>query len=78
MLVLCGQAKRAEGLSFTRTRPLVRGTVGIAQPGLNYRQLRSELDDDRLSAVQIRDLLTVFHDSVSQVASPAVLCSDYE
>jgi hypothetical protein len=45
--------------------------------GLSYRQLRSELDDDALSAVQIRDLLAVFHDSVSQVASPAILCSDY-
>lgn len=77
LLVLCGQAERAEGLSFTRTRPVVTGTVAIAQPGLSYRQLRSDLDDDALSAVQIRDLLAVFHDSVSQVASPIILCSDY-
>jgi superfamily II DNA or RNA helicase len=77
LLVLCGQAERAEGLSFTRSRPVVTGTVAIVQPGLSYRQLRSDLDDDALSAVQIRDLLAVFHDSVSQVASPAILCSDY-
>jgi hypothetical protein len=75
--VLCGQADRAEELSFTRSRPVVTGTVAVVQPGLSYRQLRSKLDDDDLSAVQIRDLLAVFHDSVSQVASPAILCSDY-
>jgi hypothetical protein len=53
LLVLCGQAERADGLSFTRSRPVVTGSVAIAQPGLSYRQLRSELDDDALSAVQI-------------------------
>jgi hypothetical protein len=76
LLVLCGQAGRAENISFTRTRPVVRGTVAIVQPGLSYRKLRSELDDDKLSAVQIRDLLAVFHDSVSQISSPVMLCSD--
>lgn len=77
LLVLCGQAERADRLSFTRSRPVVTGTVAIAQPGLSYRQLRTDLDDDALSAVQVRDLLAVFHDSVSQVASPTLLCSDY-
>jgi hypothetical protein len=76
LLVLCGQAGRAENLSFTRTRPVVRGTIAIVQPGLSYSKLRAGLDDEQLSAVQIRDLLAVFHDSVSQVASTLMVCSE--
>lgn len=76
LLVLCGQSDRAENLSFTRSRPLVRGMIAIVQPGLSYRELRSHLDKEKLTAVQVRDLLAVFHDSVSQVAKPIMLCSD--
>lgn len=78
LLILCGQLDRAEALSFTRARPMVNGTVAVAQPGLSYRQWRTQLDGDELSAVQIRDLLAVFHDSVSQVATAAILCSDHQ
>lgn len=74
--ILCGQSGRGENLAFTRSRPVVQGTVAIVQPGLSYRKLRNELDEEHLSAVQIRDLLAVFHDSVSQVASTIVLCSE--
>ena len=74
--MLCGQAGRAEALSFSRTRPVVRDTVAVVQPGLSHSKLRSDLARGELSAVQIRDLIAVFHDSVSQVASPIMLCSD--
>ncbi|MFC3484424.1 DEAD/DEAH box helicase [Amycolatopsis roodepoortensis] len=76
LLVLCGQAGRAENLSFTRTRPVVRGTIAIVQPGLSLGKLRTKLDDEGLSAIQVRDLLAVFADSVSQVATTTVLCSE--
>jgi hypothetical protein len=76
LLVICGAAGRAENLSFARSRPLVQGTVAIVQPGLSYKKLRTQLNTEILSAVQVRDLLTVFHDSVLQVARPVMLCSD--
>ncbi|MDX8141534.1 DEAD/DEAH box helicase family protein [Lentzea sp. BCCO 10_0061] len=75
LLVICGAADRADHLSFARSRPLVQGTVAIVQPGLSYKKHRAQLTAEKLSAVQVRDLLTVFHDSVLQVARPVMLCS---
>ncbi|MBM7770060.1 superfamily II DNA or RNA helicase [Actinokineospora baliensis] len=76
LLVVCGVAGRAESLSLARSRPLVQGTVAIVQPGLSCKKLRAHLDSENLSAMQVRDLLSVFHDSVLQVARPVMLCSE--
>lgn len=76
--VLCGENSTWDRLSFRRTRPIVTGHVGIAQPGLSRQLLEEELGRvaPGQSAVQARDLLAVFHDSVSLVApSITVLCS---
>jgi hypothetical protein len=73
--VVCGEYDRWEHISCRRTRPILIGRVDIVQPGLSQRAFESELDRSVQSAVQIRDLLAVFHDSVSQIATVAALCS---
>ncbi|ORA76765.1 helicase [Mycolicibacter kumamotonensis] len=53
----------------------LRGTVVIAQPGLSWNQLESGVEQDLLSAVQIRDLLAVFDDSLGGLADSVLVCS---
>jgi hypothetical protein len=76
--VVCGEAPRWHQLSLRRCTPIVSGHIAIVQPGLSHRLLNQEMSASTpsLSAVQTRDLLTVFHDSVSLIA-PAItiLCS---
>jgi hypothetical protein len=76
--VLCGEAPRWSRMSLRRSTPIVIGHIAIVQPGLSRRRLEEAMavPEPSLSAVQTRDLLTVFHDSVSLVA-PAItiLCS---
>lgn len=75
--VLCGEDPRFDRVSFLRRRPLAHGEIGIAQPGLSRDEFVRSLDaQPSIAVVQTRDLLAVFHDSVSQVAqSVLVLCS---
>jgi len=75
--VLCGETHKWERLSYARTRPIVTGHVGIVQPGLSRHKLENDLVQPRSSqsALQTRDLLAAFHDSVSMVATVMVLCS---
>lgn len=73
--ILCGASERKFARNFSRTRPRVRGTIAIAQPGLSRGELEERVVTGELSAVQVRDLLAVFHDTVSNVASTAVWCS---
>jgi superfamily II DNA or RNA helicase len=53
----------------------VRGTVVIAQPGLSWTQLEAEVEQNDLSAIQIRDLLAVFDDSLGALGESALVCS---
>jgi superfamily II DNA or RNA helicase len=76
--VLCGENEKWAKVSFRRTRPIVTGHVGIAQPGLARALLETELGkpDPGLSAVQSSDILSMFSDCVSMVApTVTVLCS---
>jgi len=74
---LCGEIVRWERRAFSMTRPIVTGEVVIVQPGLSRHDLESELAQLMPSqrALQTRDLLAVFHDSVSPIATITVMCS---
>lgn len=61
--------------SLTNRPTQVRGTVLIAQPGLSWTQLKDKVDQDELSATQIRDLLAVFDDSLGALGDSALVCS---
>jgi superfamily II DNA or RNA helicase len=65
--VLCGRFPEHALFSFARYTPTVRCTIGIVQPGLSLSQLKQQLEVDPipLSAQQICELLTVWHDAVS-------------
>jgi hypothetical protein len=76
--VLLGERDRLNRYSLARRIPIVRSEVYVVQPGLSKHILHDQLSvpEPRLLAVQTRDLLAVFHDSVSQVAhTVGVLCS---
>lgn len=70
---ICG--KTSDPLAFTRSRPIVRGSIGIVQPGVSREVLYSDLWMTKDSARQCRELLNVYNDSVAQVAVPALICS---
>ncbi|WP_226350318.1 hypothetical protein [Pseudonocardia sp. ICBG601] len=73
--ILCGAEDRHFPRNFSRTRPRVRGKISIFQPGLGRESLEERMTTGELSAVQVRDLLAVFHDTVSTVAVASVWCS---
>jgi hypothetical protein len=54
-----------EPAPWTRSLPVIRGTIGIAQPGLSAGQLRGELDRDSASpaAIGLRQLFSVLQDA---------------
>jgi superfamily II DNA or RNA helicase len=66
-----------EGAPWTLVgaRPVVRGEIVIAQPGLSWGALGADLTNNHLSAVQIRDLLCIFDDAVGSLATTRVVCS---
>lgn len=63
------------GWSLTNRPTQIRGTVVIAQPGLSWPKLQTKVEQDDLSAIQIRDLLAVFDDSLGALGEPALVCS---
>jgi len=76
--VLLGERERLDRFSLARRIPTVKSEVYIVQPGLSKQQLQTELATGQpsLLAIQTRDLLATFHDSVSQIAQVVgVLCS---
>jgi superfamily II DNA or RNA helicase len=76
--VLLGERARLDRYSLARRIPIVKSEVYIVQPGLSKQMIHDQLATAQppLLAVQTRDLLAVFHDSVSQVAQTVgVLCS---
>ncbi|MBN7384528.1 type III restriction enzyme res subunit [Mycobacteroides abscessus subsp. massiliense] len=63
------------GWSLTNRPFQLRGTVVIAQPGLSWNQLKAGVEQNQLSAIQIRDLLAVFDDSLGTLGESALVCS---
>lgn len=61
--------------SLTNRPAQLRGTVVIAQPGLSWGQLATQVDQTDLSAIQIRDLLAVFDDALGALGASAMVCS---
>ncbi len=60
---------------MSRRKPSIVGRIGIVQPGLSESQLQTDVADGVASAIQIVQLLTVFRDSVLNIAEPVVLAS---
>ena len=79
LLVLCGESARWNNLAFTHRRPIVRGEMWVVQPGCSRRQFIKECTStpQTLGAHQVRELLTIFHDSVANVTEASgMLCSE--
>jgi len=72
--VLCGRFPEHALFSFAKYTPTVQCTIGIVQPGLSLPQLKQQLQHDPipLSAQQISELLTVWHDAVSATCALAI------
>lgn len=66
-----------ERYSFVRYPPRLTCTIGIAQPGLSESKLRGQLSQTvvPVPAQQIRELLTVWHDAVNDIASLELVVS---
>ncbi|MGW9264996.1 DEAD/DEAH box helicase [Gordonia terrae] len=61
--------------SLTNRPTQLRGAVVIAQPGLSWNQLEAEVEQNDLSATQIRDLLAVFDDALGVLGKSELVCS---
>jgi hypothetical protein len=72
---LLGLIPHHPGWSLTNRPTQLRGTVVIAQPGLSWTQLGAKVERNDLSAIQIRDLLAVFDDSLGALAESRLVCS---
>lgn len=73
--VLLGLHSRWKGMALTTRRRSVIGHIAIVQPGLSKTALDAQSSNGDASAVQITQLLTVFGDAVSSVATASVLVS---
>ncbi|QQG96741.1 DEAD/DEAH box helicase family protein [Mycobacteroides chelonae] len=75
--ILCGRVPEHPRYSFARYTPMVDCNIGIVQPGLSMSMLREELARNPvpLSAQQVCELLTVWHDAVSTVSKLTVIAS---
>lgn len=79
LLVLCGKNERWQSQAFTNRPPVLRAQVWIAQPGLSKNQFEQQLAESvpSLRAEQIRQILTVLHDSTATIAQQTgILCSE--
>lgn len=61
--------------TLVEAKPVVRGEIVVAQPGLSWSALESRLAKNDLSAVQTRDLLCVLDDAVGSLAVARTVCS---
>ncbi|HEY3548635.1 MAG TPA: DEAD/DEAH box helicase family protein [Propionicimonas sp.] len=72
---LLGDPTAARPWTLTSARPVVRGDVVIAQPGLSWSELEAKLAVGDLAAQQTRDLLTVVGDAIGSLADVHVVGS---
>ena len=61
--------------TLTGSRPVLRGQIIVAQPGLSWGLLVARLRADDQFAIQVRDLLAVFDDAIGALAETIVVCS---
>ena len=73
--LLLGLHPRWKGMALSTRRRSVVGHIAIVQPGLSKASLEAQAATGQASAVQIVQLLTVFGDAVSSVASASVVVS---
>jgi hypothetical protein len=73
--VLCGNSKPHKSWSIAQRAPHLAGHIGIAQPGLSWSALATDLAQQTptIAARQVREFLTVWHDAAAQVADIALL-----
>ncbi|MGR6092278.1 DEAD/DEAH box helicase [Brevibacterium sp. CSND-B09] len=74
--VLLGLTPDHPQWSFANYPPQVRGKVVVAQPGLSWGDLSAKVQQGDQSAIQIRDLLAVFDDSLGALGESEIVCSD--
>lgn len=76
--VLCGENPDHPTWSIAQRAPVVKGRIGIAQPGLSMTQLRTALatETPSIAARQIREFLTVLHDATSSISDIALLANE--
>jgi superfamily II DNA or RNA helicase len=72
---LLGQIPHHPGWSLANRPTQLHATVVIAQPGLSWTQLETAVQQGDLSAIQIRDLLAVFDDSLGGLGDSELVCS---
>ena len=74
---LCGRHQGHQAWSISERAPKLTGHIGIAQPGLSWGGLKLSLASaaPSLSSKQIRELITVLHDSVAYISDVTVLGS---
>lgn len=75
--ILVGEDDRHPSWSLATRSPIINCEVCIAQPGLALQQLRDDLarTTPSLSARQIRELLTVWHDAAANVGAAVLVAS---
>ncbi|WP_083211241.1 DEAD/DEAH box helicase family protein [Mycolicibacterium porcinum] len=75
--ILCGRVPDHPLYSLARYAPVVDCTIGIVQPGLSMSKLKQQLalDPIPLSAQQVSELLTVWHDAVSNISTLTIIAS---
>ncbi len=77
LLALCGKKRSWSKWSYDARRQRAAAEIWIAQPGLSRSQLEAALSqaDPPTSAMQVRDLLAVFHDASQVARRVGILCS---
>jgi superfamily II DNA or RNA helicase len=75
--ILCGRRPEHSLYSFARYTPILDCMIGIVQPGLSMSELKRQLALDPVppSAQQISELLTVWHDAVSETSALTIVAS---
>ncbi|OZC82328.1 helicase [Rhodococcus sp. 06-412-2C] len=73
--VMLGLVSHHPALSLTNRPTQLLGTVVVAQPGLSWTKLVAGVEQEGLSAIQVRDLLAVFDDALGSLGDSALICS---
>ncbi|MBN7435543.1 DEAD/DEAH box helicase family protein [Mycobacteroides abscessus subsp. abscessus] len=75
--VLCGLVPEHSMYSFAKFVPKVNCTIGIVQPGISFSKLNAQraANPIPISAQQVSELLTVWHDAVSLTSTLAIVAS---
>lgn len=77
LIRLCiGKAKVA-GANYADMPPMVEGRIFLVQPGLSRKGLTEELKkSNRVGVGQVREFLTILHNSTQGLAAVKIICSE--